>query len=66
MKRPTKFQSWVRRLRRQLGVSQSGLGRMLGVTKQTVWLWESGRARCRGAHMLMLRRLVPMGKGGGA
>jgi DNA-binding transcriptional regulator YiaG len=62
MKRPTKFQAWVRRLRRQLGVSQSGLGRMLGVTKQTVWLWESGRARPRSSHLLMLQRLVPMGQ----
>jgi len=50
----------VRSLRTSLEITQTEFGAMLGVTKQSVWLWETGRMRpsmsCRMA-MLQLREL---------
>lgn len=33
-----------RQIRRNLDYSQTELAQMLGVTRQTVWAWESGKA----------------------
>lgn len=62
MSRPKVFARWVRSNRAHLGVTQAELGAMLGVSKQTVYLWESGRALCHGEHLLLLQRLVPQGR----
>jgi len=35
----------VRSLRTSLEITQTEFGAMLGVTKQAVWLWETGRMR---------------------
>jgi transcriptional regulator with XRE-family HTH domain len=41
----------VRRVRTKYGLTQAGLGRLVGVTADTVWTWETGRVR------LSLRRV---------
>jgi putative transcriptional regulator len=41
-------------LRRQLGMTQLGLARVLGVSESAVSLWEAGKRRPRGpAHRLL-------------
>jgi transcriptional regulator with XRE-family HTH domain len=32
----------IRRRREELGLTQDGLGKTLGVTGQTIWRWENG------------------------
>jgi DNA-binding transcriptional regulator YiaG len=48
----------VRVIRRLLGLDQTGLGRELGVTRQTVNEWESRRAPVPRAVRLALRLLL--------
>jgi len=44
----------IRRQRRLLGMTQRELGKKLGVTDTTVWMWEKDRARVS----LRLRRAL--------
>jgi DNA-binding transcriptional regulator YiaG len=48
--------------RRRLGLSAAELGRMFGVSGQTVYLWESGRARPRPSHMPAIAALRSLGR----
>lgn len=48
--------------RRRLGLSAAELGRMFGVSGQTVYLWESGRARPRPGHMPAIAALRSLGR----
>ena len=36
------FASWLRELRRRLGLSQDGLARRVGVSQTTIGRWEQG------------------------
>lgn len=44
----------LREERERLGLSQPRLGELLGVTKQTVFSWESGRTAPDGFHLMAL------------
>jgi DNA-binding transcriptional regulator YiaG len=48
--------------RRRLGLSAEKLGRMFGVSGQTVYLWEAGKARPRARHMPAIVALRTLGK----
>jgi DNA-binding transcriptional regulator YiaG len=48
--------------RRRLGLSAAQLGRMFGVSGQTIYLWETGRARPRVKHMQAVAALRSMGR----
>lgn len=48
--------------RRRLGLSAADLGRLFGVSGQTVYLWESGRARPRPKHMTAIAALRTLGR----
>lgn len=48
--------------RRRLGLSAEKLGRMFGVSGQTVYLWEAGKARPRAKHMPAIVALRALGK----
>jgi len=44
-----------RAIRTRLKLTQTQLGSRLGVTKTTIYLWESGRQRIREAYALAVR-----------
>lgn len=48
--------------RRRLGLSAAELGRMFGVSGQTIYIWESGRARPRPGHMSAIAALRTLGR----
>ncbi|HET9978112.1 MAG TPA: helix-turn-helix transcriptional regulator [Burkholderiaceae bacterium] len=48
--------------RRRLGLSAEKLGRMFGVSGQTIYLWEAGKARPRARHMPAIAALRTLGK----
>ena len=54
----------VRALRAKFGISQREMGKLLGVSTQSIFLWEKkeGRLRPRGESVSALLRLRPMGK----
>ena len=48
--------------RRRLGLSAADLGKLLGVSGQSVYLWESGKARPRSGMMPAIAALRTLGK----
>lgn len=48
--------------RQRLGLSAAELGRMFGVSGQTIYLWESSRARPRPSHMPAIAALRSLGR----
>ena len=48
--------------RKRLGLSAAELGRMFGVSGQTIYLWESGRTRPRARHMPAVTALRKLGR----
>jgi DNA-binding transcriptional regulator YiaG len=48
--------------RRRLGLSANDLGRLLGVSGQSVYNWEEGKARPRALHMPAIAALGTLGK----
>jgi DNA-binding transcriptional regulator YiaG len=48
--------------RRRLGLSAADCGRLLGVSGQSVYLWESGKARPRAGALPAIAELRAMGK----
>lgn len=48
--------------RHRLGLSAETLGRMFGVSGQTIYLWEAGKARPRARHMPAIVALRTLGK----
>ena len=48
--------------RRRLGLSAADVGRLLGTSGQTIYLWESGKARPRASHLAGIAALRTMGK----
>jgi DNA-binding transcriptional regulator YiaG len=48
--------------RRRLGLSAAELGRLFGVSGQTIYLWETGRARPRPGHMPAIAALRSLGR----
>lgn len=49
-------------LRARLGLSARECGLLLGVSGQSIYLWESGRARPSGRHLAALAALRKLGK----
>ena len=52
----------LRSHRDRLGLSAEGLGKVLGVSAQSVYNWESGKARPRQDQMAKLSHLRKVGK----
>ena len=52
----------LRSQRDRLGLSAEGLGKVLGVSAQSVYNWESGKARPRHGQMTKLSQLRKVGK----
>ena len=48
--------------RRRLGLSAADMGRLLGTSGQTIYLWESGKSRPRAGHLAGIAALRAMGK----
>jgi DNA-binding transcriptional regulator YiaG len=51
-----------RTMRRRLGLSASQLGKLLGVSEQSVYNWETKTATPRASHLPTIARLRTMGK----
>jgi DNA-binding transcriptional regulator YiaG len=49
-------------LRKRLGISASDCGQLLGVTGQSIYLWESGRARPSAERLAAIAELRRQGK----
>ena len=52
----------LRSQRDRLGLSAEGLGKVLGVSAQSVYNWESGKARPRQEQIAKLSHLRKVGK----
>jgi len=52
----------LRSQRERLGLSAEGLGKVLGVSGQSIYNWESGKARPRQDQMTKLSQLRKVGK----
>ena len=48
--------------RRRLALSAADFGRLIGTSGQSVYLWESGRARPRASHLAAIAAVRAMGK----
>jgi DNA-binding transcriptional regulator YiaG len=48
--------------RQRLGLSAEDCGKLLGVSGQSIYLWESGRSRPRDTHLAAIAALRTMGK----
>jgi DNA-binding transcriptional regulator YiaG len=48
--------------RKRLGLSAADLGKMFGVSGQTIYQWEAGRARPRTKHMPAVAALRKLGR----
>jgi DNA-binding transcriptional regulator YiaG len=48
--------------RRRLGLSANELGQLIGVSAQSIYNWEEGKARPRGAHLPAIAFLRTVGK----
>ena len=48
--------------RRRLGLSAADFGRLLGVSAQSIYNWEEGKARPRASHLAALAALRTLGK----
>jgi DNA-binding transcriptional regulator YiaG len=51
-----------RTMRRRLGLSASQMGKLLGVSEQSIYNWETKTATPRSAHLPTIARLRSMGK----
>lgn len=49
-------------LRARLGLSAERMGTLLGVSGQSIYLWESGRSVPRSSHLVEIAKLRTMGK----
>ena len=61
-KRPRFAAKGLRALRNRLGLSQTDMGRLLGVSAQSIYNWESESARPRAEQMMKLAALRGLGK----
>ena len=52
----------LRSQRERLGLSAEGLGKVLGVSGQSIYNWESGKARPRGDQLAKLSQLRKVAK----
>ena len=48
--------------RKKLGLSANELGALVGVTGQSIYKWEQGKAKPRSAQLMALRALRALGK----
>ena len=61
--KPMRFRAdGLRSLRRRLGLSAEDYGRLIGVSGQSVYLWETGRARPRKQQVVKIAALRGLGK----
>jgi DNA-binding XRE family transcriptional regulator len=49
-------------LRKRLGLTAEATGKLLGVSGQSIYLWESGRTAPRGKHLVTIAQLRKLGK----
>jgi DNA-binding transcriptional regulator YiaG len=49
-------------LRQRLGLSAAAMGALLGVTAQSVYKWEDGKARPRSAQLQAIAAIRKLGK----
>lgn len=53
-------------LRKKLGLSAADMGKLLGVTLQTIYHWEKGQSRPRSSQMPSIASVRKLGKRGAA
>lgn len=53
-------------LRKKLGLSAADMGKLLGVTLQTIYHWEKGQSRPRSSQMQSIASVRKLGKRGAA
>lgn len=53
-------------LRKKLGLSAADMGKLLGVSLQTVYHWEKGQSKPRAGHMQRIADVRKLGKRGAA
>jgi DNA-binding transcriptional regulator YiaG len=53
-------------LRKKLGLSAAEMGKLIGVTQQTVYHWEKGQARPRASQLQNIAAIRKLGKRGAA
>lgn len=53
-------------LRKKLGLSAADMGKLLGVSLQTVYHWEKGKAKPRASQMAAIAEVRRLGKRGAA
>ncbi len=54
--------SGLKTLRARLGLSAADFGRLVGVSGQSIYNWESGKVRPQRAQLAALRDIRPLGK----
>lgn len=50
--------TWVNGVRRRLGLSAAGLGRLLHVSKRTIYRWEQGQSVPHDVYVERMEQLV--------
>lgn len=53
-------------LRQKLGLSAAEMGKLIGVTQQTIYHWEKGQARPRASQLQSIAAVRKLGKRGAA
>jgi DNA-binding transcriptional regulator YiaG len=53
-----KLGTWIREQRGELGVSLESFSEQLGVHRNTVWMWENGRALPNVYYYSLIKRRV--------
>lgn len=57
---PSDFGVWLRDKRRGMRLNQQELGKILGISAQTINAWETGRSRTPNLTIIQIKRLLSL------
>ncbi len=53
---------WKERRRKKLGISAADMGKLIGVSGQSVYHWETGKTKPRASQLAAISAIRKMGK----